>query len=167
MQHRIFMKWRILFSCIKYFLNRWWQFTHWFSIIKIRDYQRPFFFVVYRCTQKCSNQSTGHANEPIRKTRESYDENEKPSVLPSACKKTPKRPYDHTKHSQTSKREERPPKCKRFDDTGHYPVVDAHPTRCKLEHCKLKSNVLCLKCNVHLCLKLGRNCFHQFHCENK
>lgn len=130
-----------------------------------------YYFVVHRCAHKRLDQHTDHGKIPITEIQELIDEQKKPNLLPNASERTFKRPHEHPKHSTMSKRvvEERPPQAVRYNNTGHYPEVDGkqHGSRCKLEHCKLKSNVYCIKCGVHLCLKSGHNCFHHFHCENK
>lgn len=53
----------------------------------------------------------------------------------------------------------------RYDGHDHMPLVDEKKenTRCKLEMCKYKSHIYCSKCNVHLCIMKGRNCFANFH----
>lgn len=53
----------------------------------------------------------------------------------------------------------------RYDGHDHMPLVDEKKenTRCKLEMCKYKTHIYCSKCNVHLCIMKGRNCFVKFH----
>ncbi|KAG5881325.1 hypothetical protein JTB14_020278 [Gonioctena quinquepunctata] len=53
----------------------------------------------------------------------------------------------------------------RYDGYNHIPIVDERKenSRCKLEGCKNKTHMLCIKCKVHLCLMKGRNCFSKFH----
>lgn len=61
---------------------------------------------------------------------------------------------------------EKMPDSRRFDQTGHFPVIDkSRQVRCKNEKCDKKSYILCIKCNVHLCLNThdSRNCFTEFH----
>lgn len=63
--------------------------------------------------------------------------------------------------------EKRPFHKMRYDNIGHLPEVDKRvinsSTRCKLEGCRGKSTIYCLKCSVHLCVKPGKNCFKEFH----
>lgn len=68
-----------------------------------------------------------------------------------------------------TKQEIRPNEELRYDSIGHLPYVDdsKSPTRCKMEGCRLKSHIVCIKCKVHLCLKLGQNCFLKFHTETQ
>lgn len=58
-----------------------------------------------------------------------------------------------------------PSKEIRFDRIDHYPAVNKNPSRnkCRLEGCTLKTNHFCIKCNVYLCIKEGKNCFLDFH----
>lgn len=56
-----------------------------------------------------------------------------------------------------------PPVEIRFDGIGHWPV-EVRRERCLL--CKKRGSFTffkCCKCDVPLCLKKGRNCFHEFH----
>lgn len=71
------------------------------------------------------------------------------------------------RQTYTSKQETRPAEEVRYDNIGHLPQVDhnKNPTRCKLEGCTLKSHIFCIKCMVHLCLKMDKNCFMKFHSE--
>lgn len=57
----------------------------------------------------------------------------------------------------------RPVEDVRYDQTGHWPVAKEEQQRCMLEGCKGKPRIKCEKCNVHLCLINGRNCFKEFH----
>lgn len=68
----------------------------------------------------------------------------------------------------TQKRDTRPSAEKRFDGLEHFPAAESNlkRTRCKLENCTLRTNNYCIKCNVHLCIKPGKNCFLDFH-KNK
>ncbi|CAF1462719.1 unnamed protein product, partial [Didymodactylos carnosus] len=52
----------------------------------------------------------------------------------------------------------------RFDGLEHWPQLQQNVRlRCKNEACKLKTNVFCSKCKVHLCLNVTRNCFKEYH----
>lgn len=64
------------------------------------------------------------------------------------------------------RQETRPLHRLRYDGYSHLPEIDEDKfmtTRCKLEGCTGKTIVRCHKCNVHLCLKRGKNCFREFH----
>lgn len=51
----------------------------------------------------------------------------------------------------------------RFDGFEHVPEYTENRVRCKLETCNGKSQVLCSKCRVHLCLNLNHNCYREYH----
>ena len=57
----------------------------------------------------------------------------------------------------------------RYDRIDHFPTVAAKVGRkCKQEGCKVRSVVMCKKCRVYLCVKMGKdgetaNCFEKFH----
>jgi hypothetical protein len=54
----------------------------------------------------------------------------------------------------------------RFDGIEHWPQIQQNlRLRCKNEHCTMKTNVYCSKCQVHLCLNVSRNCFINYHCK--
>lgn len=93
----------------------------------------------------------------VQKDHSSCQEHE--IELPCEPKKKRRIPY--------TKQESRPGKESRYDNIGHLPNVDdiKSPTRCKMEGCRLKSHVVCIKCKVHLCLRLANNCFLKFHTE--
>lgn len=61
--------------------------------------------------------------------------------------------------------ETKPMNESRFDGYGHFAEYDEKKEagRCKLEGCTKKVHTFCKKCNVHLCLIKGRNCFLKFH----
>lgn len=63
----------------------------------------------------------------------------------------------------------RPSQKVRYDGKNHLPDVDGetNPTRCKNEGCPLQTKHFCIKCNVHLCIKPGKNCFIKFHTTAK
>lgn len=56
-----------------------------------------------------------------------------------------------------------PEKPIRFDNVGHWPKIEKGRRVCKLPSCKGKTNVLCEKCNINLCLNSTNNCFVEFH----
>lgn len=63
-----------------------------------------------------------------------------------------------------SKTERRPDNKIRYDKMKHFPDSRKFSTtRCKMEGCRSKSAIFCIKCKVHLCVKMGRNCFRKFH----
>ncbi len=51
----------------------------------------------------------------------------------------------------------------RTDGIGHWPKVVEERQRCKKPNCACKTNVICRKCNVHLCLNKNNDCFTDFH----
>lgn len=58
-----------------------------------------------------------------------------------------------------------PPTAIRTDNFEHFADFDIkkNKTRCKLVNCRFKTNVFCLKCQVHYCFTSGRNCFREAH----
>ena len=56
-----------------------------------------------------------------------------------------------------------PQKAVRTDRVDHEPVKSEKRGRCKMPNCKGSVRVMCLKCNVHLCLTASKNCFQEFH----
>lgn len=50
----------------------------------------------------------------------------------------------------------------RLDQIGHFPMHEDRQ-RCKNGDCVGRSQVVCEKCEVHLCLNNNRNCFKEFH----
>lgn len=67
-----------------------------------------------------------------------------------------------------SKKENRPKNSTRYDGRTHLPRFDSYDyaSRCKNDDCNFKTNVMCTKCNVHLCFTRSRNCFENFHLLN-
>lgn len=57
----------------------------------------------------------------------------------------------------------RPEKPIRLDNVGHLPKVDDVRRQCKKEGCHGRTNILCMKCKVNLCLNNRNNCFADFH----
>ena len=55
-----------------------------------------------------------------------------------------------------------PIKDVRTDGLGHWPEVTGRQ-RCKNPKCSSKSNIICTKCKIHLCLNKHNNCFREFH----
>ena len=51
----------------------------------------------------------------------------------------------------------------RFDEIDHFPFVDKVRRMCKNDGCSGKTNIVCPKCKVNLCLHSKANCFAQFH----
>lgn len=56
-----------------------------------------------------------------------------------------------------------PQQSARFDKIDHLPIIDKIRRMCKNDSCKGKTNVVCKKCKVNLCLHSKANCFGQFH----
>ncbi|XP_046401535.1 piggyBac transposable element-derived protein 3-like [Ischnura elegans] len=61
--------------------------------------------------------------------------------------------------------EKRPFREVQLDSVDHLPEHDGkkEPTRCKQVNCTQRSHIFCKKCEVHLCINRGRNCFVNFH----
>ena len=51
----------------------------------------------------------------------------------------------------------------RYDGVGHWPSVIQVRRICRFTGCKGRTNVTCLKCNVHLCLNSHWNHFYDYH----
>lgn len=79
--------------------------------------------------------------------------------------KNPVKPQLQKTATKNLKVEKRPDNSTRYDNIGHLPEIDrnSNPVRCKNEGCQLKSYIYCSKCQVHLCLIQGRNCYKSFH----
>lgn len=92
------------------------------------------------------------ADKPVmkRKGRPSSEQNSR-----SSTPTTSKRPRTET----------RPISDVRFDNIGHFPSIDgkSYASRCKNPECKGQSRVMCVKCEIHLCLSKHKNCFMQYH----
>ncbi|KAL3201041.1 hypothetical protein MRX96_012874 [Rhipicephalus microplus] len=58
-----------------------------------------------------------------------------------------------------------PVPCKkiRLDTIDHLPMFSAKKGRCKHPNCTVITQVMCRKCNVHLCFTPGKECMHKFH----
>lgn len=57
-----------------------------------------------------------------------------------------------------------PQKDIRLDNIGHLPTYcdDKNASKCRLQGCKSRSRIMCVKCGVYLCV-LKNNCFLKFH----
>jgi hypothetical protein len=52
----------------------------------------------------------------------------------------------------------------RYDNVGHLPrKVAKLPKNCRMEDCKRRSRMLCVKCHVYLCIDEKTDCFLRFH----
>jgi hypothetical protein len=52
----------------------------------------------------------------------------------------------------------------RYDGCGHLPrKVAKLPKACKMESCKRRSRMYCVKCEVYLCVDEKSDCFFRFH----
>ncbi|XP_041989285.1 piggyBac transposable element-derived protein 3-like [Aricia agestis] len=56
-----------------------------------------------------------------------------------------------------------PPMVKRLHAANHLPDMQSKQQRCRYTSCTKKTTVLCITCNMHLCLTPNRNCFIEFH----
>lgn len=92
------------------------------------------------------------ANQSVHK-RENSTEYEKSS------NPVPKKKVTEKTRAKTEKR---PPHHIRYSIGNHTSERNDDRVRCKMEGCKYKSNIKCVKCNVHLCAN-NRNCFDDFH----
>lgn len=54
----------------------------------------------------------------------------------------------------------------RYDRFDHYPRHSNNRLRCKLESCDSKSQVICSKCKVHLCINKNNDCFYEYHLKS-
>lgn len=55
----------------------------------------------------------------------------------------------------------------RYDGSGHLPrKVAKLPKYCKMEGCKRRSKMHCVKCMVYLCIDEKSDCFYRFHCKS-
>lgn len=58
-----------------------------------------------------------------------------------------------------------PNKDIRCDQIGHWPQFTEKRGRCKYPGCIGVPKIICVKCNIHLCLTPNSNCFIKFHNE--
>ena len=56
-----------------------------------------------------------------------------------------------------------PTQAARYDKIDHFPGIDKVRRMCKNDGCSGKTNIVCSKCKVNLCLNSKANCFAQFH----
>lgn len=56
-----------------------------------------------------------------------------------------------------------PPVAKRLHAANHLPDMVQKQQRCRNPSCTKKTTVICINCNMHLCLTPNRNCFVEFH----
>nr|XP_037877072.1 piggyBac transposable element-derived protein 3-like [Bombyx mori] len=63
------------------------------------------------------------------------------------------------------KRTNQPSQAKKYDGYDHLPCFESidNPRACRMENCKSRSKIRCVKCDVYLCLKRGQNCFAAYH----
>lgn len=76
-----------------------------------------------------------------------------------------RRNYPVCSDSTRKRPEIRPQDEVRIDQFGHFGEYNltAHQIRCKNPGCSYKTNIICCKCRVSLCLNLKRNCFKEYH----
>ena len=58
-----------------------------------------------------------------------------------------------------------PEECIRFDQFGHFPILEEKRNRCKNNQCTGKTMFICKKCKVNLCVTPASNCFSDYHGE--
>lgn len=63
-------------------------------------------------------------------------------------------------------RERRTDENIRYDRVDHLPKYSENRLRCKLESCDSKSQLICVKCKVHLCANKNNDCFYKYHMES-
>ncbi|KRX90820.1 PiggyBac transposable element-derived protein 2 [Trichinella pseudospiralis] len=63
--------------------------------------------------------------------------------------------------SNTVRRTREPEDITRTDQTGHWPEMMTTKKRCRV--CHRTCQVRCMKCDIHLCIVTGRNCFFSYH----
>lgn len=90
-----------------------------------------------------------YLSTPSRKRRLSEDESTEDDQPPVTKKYIPHRPSN----------------AKRYDGYEHLPIFDqlSAPRSCRLETCKSRSKIRCIKCDVYLCLSRGKDCFRLYH----
>lgn len=101
------------------------------------------------------------------------DHSTSPPIIPAAniiAEVTETAQSEKTRRLNTTRKktEKKPLNEIRYDTVNHLPDVDnsKNGSRCKNENCEFKTHVFCTKCQVHLCLIKGRNCFKKFHTLN-
>ncbi|KRX78792.1 hypothetical protein T06_3240, partial [Trichinella sp. T6] len=63
--------------------------------------------------------------------------------------------------SRPVRRTRQPEDITRTDQTGHWPEMMATKKRCRV--CQRTCQLRCMKCDIHLCIVTGRNCFFSCH----
>lgn len=58
-----------------------------------------------------------------------------------------------------------PSKARRVHGTDHLPEMVTTQRRCRNKGCDKKTSVMCVGCNLYLCLTTKRNCYKKFHTE--
>ncbi|KAL3187756.1 hypothetical protein MRX96_024512 [Rhipicephalus microplus] len=109
------------------------------------------------------------SNDGVLETREASDESdesdeEQACQETSWCRKAFQKPSaDFRGVCDENEPLQGPVEDVRYDQTGHWLVAKEQQQRCMLEGCKGKPRIKCEKCNDHLCLINGRNCFKEFY----
>lgn len=78
----------------------------------------------------------------------------------------PGRPRGIPKSGSLGKKTYMPPVEVRYDGIGHFPHIlprQGGKRTCKNVGCNSQTQVVCLKCDIHLCLTNNSNCFYDFH----
>lgn len=85
--------------------------------------------------------------------------------LPTTAKRSARLAPDEQPDSKkkAQHKEYRTDNCIRYDEQGHIPEFSETRLRCKLETCNLKAQVICPKCQVHLCFTRNNNCYKAYH----
>lgn len=91
------------------------------------------------------------------------------TLLQLGTRDTPKRgrPSDSPQSQKRLKASAtvRPPQNVTRDKTDHWPLWDPERNRCKMENCKGKTNIVCSKCKLNLCVHATKNSFQSFHVQ--
>lgn len=87
-------------------------------------------------------------------------------VHPTVTKRTARITLDDLRSKQVcnnKSRERRTDENIRYDGYMHLPDYSEKRMRCKFKSCNLQSQILCIKCNAHLCLNKNNKCFAKYH----
>ena len=75
------------------------------------------------------------------------------------------RPFSDSQRTIKKRARSGPENIIRFDQTGHFLVLEEKRNRCKNSECTGKTRYACKKCKVNLCITVTSNCFSAYHEE--